>query len=121
MTDHVFLGASFLHRDPAEPWRAVRGGYVRNVLFGTDYPHAEGTLVETGDERSTTRTALAYIFSGVPEAPLRRMAGQNAIDVYGLPGEALTQVAERIGAPSPEDLAESPNPDTVPAYWSGDD
>jgi predicted TIM-barrel fold metal-dependent hydrolase len=121
MRGHVFLGASFLHRDPLEPRRAIRGGYVNQVMWGSDYPHAEGTLVETGDGKSTTRLALSYIFSGTPEGPMRRIAGQNAIDVYGFDGEALKAVADRISAPTVEDISTMPSEDTIPLYWSGED
>jgi hypothetical protein len=36
------------------------------------------------------------------------MAGETAIDVYGLDGAALTEVARRIEAPTPASLSEPP-------------
>jgi predicted TIM-barrel fold metal-dependent hydrolase len=121
MRHHVFLGASFLHRAPEEPWKASRGGYAGNVLWGSDYPHTEGTLVEHGDGTSTTRLSLSYIFSGTPERSVRQIAGANAAEVFGLDMAALERVAERIGAPTMDDLAVPPDPDDIPGYWSGND
>ena len=37
----MFLGASFQARFEAED--AIENGYWRNILWGTDYPHVEGT------------------------------------------------------------------------------
>jgi hypothetical protein len=69
---------------------------VDRWLFGTDYPHPEGTWPNSLD---WIRTA----FAGVSEADARRMLGENAIECYNLDRKALTALAERIG-PSPEDI-----------------
>jgi predicted TIM-barrel fold metal-dependent hydrolase len=121
MRDHVFLGASFLHRAPDEPWKAQRGGWDRNVLWGSDYPHTEGALVERGDGTSTIRTSLAWIFSGTDERAVRRIAGKTAAELYGMDYSALQKVAGRINAPTMEDLAEAPAEEDIPDYWDGDD
>jgi len=121
MKQHVFLGASFLHRAPDEPWKAARGGYAENILWGSDYPHTEGTLVEYGDGRSTTRTSLSYVFSGAPEQAVRPIAGANTASVYGMDMAKLARVAERIAAPTYADLSVAPDPHEVPDYWSGND
>jgi predicted TIM-barrel fold metal-dependent hydrolase len=76
---------------------AMRGTIgVDRWLFGTDYPHPEGTWPNSLD---WIRTA----FAGVSEADARRMLGENAIECYNLDRKALTALAERIG-PSPEDI-----------------
>jgi predicted TIM-barrel fold metal-dependent hydrolase len=69
---------------------------VEQWLFGTDYPHPEGTWPNTLDWIRT-------VFAGVPEREARRMLGENAVDCYGLDRSALAKVAERIG-PSVEDV-----------------
>jgi predicted TIM-barrel fold metal-dependent hydrolase len=120
MLSNVFLGASLLHRFPPETHIAISQGYGRNILWGADYPHVEGTLTNpTGP--STTRVAIQLSFAGIPERWARRMLGENAIDVYGLDGEALTKVAERISGPTPTELASPPRPELIPSYWSGAD
>lgn len=121
MRDHVFLGASFLHRAPQEPWRAIRGGYDAQVMWGSDYPHAEGTMTKMDGVDSTTRMSLSYIFAGVPEQPTRQIAGLNAARVYGFDPVALATVAERIGSPTIDDLSLPPSEDQIPLYWSGED
>jgi predicted TIM-barrel fold metal-dependent hydrolase len=121
LAENVFIGASFLHRDPAEAHLAVRDGYVTNVMWATDYPHIEGTLVhpvDPDDVQSTTRLALAFDFAGVPGDAVRAMAGQNAVGAYGLDGDALASVAARIAAPTLEDLKEPPA--WVPPNWGPD-
>jgi hypothetical protein len=121
MRDHVFLGASFLHRAPDEPWKAQRGGWDHNVLWGSDYPHTEGALIERGDGTSTIRTSLAWIFSGTGERTVRRIAGKTTAELYGMDYSALEKVAARIIAPTIEDLAEAPAEGDIPDYWDGDD
>lgn len=67
---------------------------VDRFLFGSDYPHPEGTWPNT---RAWLRTTLA----GVPEAEARLILGENAIACYGLDRGRLMTIAERIG-PTPE-------------------
>jgi predicted TIM-barrel fold metal-dependent hydrolase len=76
---------------------AMRGKIgVNRWLFGTDYPHPEGTWPNSLD---WIRTA----FAGVPEVDARRMLGENAIECYNLDRKALTAVAQSIG-PAAEDI-----------------
>jgi predicted TIM-barrel fold metal-dependent hydrolase len=98
--ENVSLGASFLAHFEAED--ALANDYSRNVLWGSDYPHQEGTwlLPENDDEPSVGRQALRRTFSGLPEADVRLMLGDNAIRVYGLDRSALAKVARRISAPT---------------------
>jgi predicted TIM-barrel fold metal-dependent hydrolase len=121
MYSNVFVGASLLHRYPPETHIAINLGHAANILWGSDYPHVEGTLSSPAGEMSTTRVAMQLSFAGVPERWTRRMLGENSIDVFGLDEEALTEVAHRISAPTPVDLAAPPPADIVPSYWSGAD
>lgn len=69
---------------------------VDHLMFGRDYPHAEGTWPNTFD---WLRTA----FADVPEHEARQILGENAVRCYNLDGAALAKVAQRIG-PRPEDI-----------------
>jgi predicted TIM-barrel fold metal-dependent hydrolase len=105
----VSIGASFLSRAEAE--RAIADGYVDRVLWGSDYPHMEGTYQYPGvadftGAESIGRQSLRFTFAGLPEAPVRDMLGLNAARVYGLDVAALEQVADRIGAPTFADVNE---------------
>lgn len=60
------------------------------IMWGNDYPHHEGTWPRT-------REALRDTFFDVPEEEARRILGENALETYGLPAEALRAIADRIG------------------------
>ena len=66
---------------------------VGRMLFGTDFPHPEGTFPNTLDWIRET-------FRGVSEEEARKILGDNAIDVYGLDRAHIESVAARIG-PTP--------------------
>jgi predicted TIM-barrel fold metal-dependent hydrolase len=108
---NVFVGASFLSRAEAEG--AIRDGYADRLMWGADYPHMEGTF-QVGDT-SFTRLSLRFTFAGLPEPTVRDMLGGTAVAVYGLDGQRLAAVAERIGAPSAADLDDPLTLDQVPA------
>jgi predicted TIM-barrel fold metal-dependent hydrolase len=63
---------------------------VHKMLFGTDYPHHEGTW-------PNTREWIKVAFEGVPEGEARRILGENAIELYGLDRAKLATIADRIG------------------------
>jgi predicted TIM-barrel fold metal-dependent hydrolase len=111
---NVFVGASFLA--PFEADDAVREGYADNVMWGSDYPHTEGTFQfpVADDEPSIGRMALRNTFAGCADDDIVRMAGANAIRVYGLDRDALQDVATQIDAPT---LAELTAP--IPAVPAG--
>jgi predicted TIM-barrel fold metal-dependent hydrolase len=114
--EQVALGASFLaHYEAVD---AIEQGYVDNVLWGSDYPHAEGTWQNPAspDDESIGRLAMRATFAGLDDTSIRKMAGLNACRVYGLDAEALAVVAARIGAPTGTELA-TPI-DAVPAGGS---
>jgi predicted TIM-barrel fold metal-dependent hydrolase len=102
--DQVFVGASFLSHFEAET--AIEGGYAANYMWGSDYPHREGTwaFTESPDEASRTRLALHATFTGLDAVMVKGMLGANAVRVLDLDGEALQRVADRINAPAVESL-----------------
>jgi hypothetical protein len=69
---------------------------VERLMFGRDYPHAEGTWPNTFDW-------LRDAFSAVPEAEARLILGENAVRCYGLDSQRLRRLADRIGPP-PDDV-----------------
>ena len=82
-------------------------GNATQLLWGSDYPHLEGTFVnpEGRDTPSVTRLALRHTFCHTsPETP-SGWSGGNAIDIYGLDADALRTVADEIGAPTLDELA----------------
>jgi predicted TIM-barrel fold metal-dependent hydrolase len=113
MKGNVFFGASFA--SPYEAEQAVVNGFESQLMWGSDYPHVEGTFVHPGGSEmpSVTRLALRNSFCNVAPDKIRRMVGQNAIDVYDLDRSALQEVSTSIGAPTLNELT-SPI-DAVPA------
>ncbi|MFM8303163.1 MAG: amidohydrolase family protein [Actinomycetota bacterium] len=105
LAHNVYVGASFA--SPFEVQQAVEHGFVSQMLWGSDYPHLEGTFVyrDGEDLPSVTRLALRHTFFDVAPDVTRRMLGETAIDVYGLDRAALQAIAVDIGAPTPDDLA----------------
>ena len=81
---NVFVGASFLA--PFEAARAVDEGYASQLLWGSDYPHIEGTWQYAADDDAEpiTRAAQRNTFCGIPADATRAMLGENAVRVYGL-------------------------------------
>jgi predicted TIM-barrel fold metal-dependent hydrolase len=109
---NLFHGATFLSKGEAE--RAVADGYYTNTLWGSDYPHIEGTwqLPHSDDEETYTHKSLRYTFAEIPLDKTRAMVGLNAIDVYGLDRDHLQAVANRIQAPTKQSITE--HLDTIP-------
>jgi len=82
-----FIGASFLHpEDCAERHRIG----TQKLMWGSDYPHLEGTWPNTMD-------SLRRTFSTVPEDELRAMLGGNAAGVFGFDVGRLERLAQKIG------------------------
>ena len=61
-----------------------------NILWGSDYPHPEGTWPETSRH-------LLETFRGVPEEELAMMLGGNAARVYNFDLGKLGPLVARIG------------------------
>jgi len=60
------------------------------LMWGSDYPHPEGSWPETP-------LRLSDSFTGVPEDEAAAILGGNAIDFYGFDAEKLAGIAARIG------------------------
>jgi predicted TIM-barrel fold metal-dependent hydrolase len=84
---NCYLGASLLA--PEEAANRDQVGFDR-IMWGVDYPHAEGCY-------PYTKEALRLTFAGVPEDELRMMLSGTAAKVYGFDLDSLQAVADRIG------------------------
>jgi predicted TIM-barrel fold metal-dependent hydrolase len=82
-----YVGASFMRRSEV-PERHRIG--IDRVMWGTDYPHSEGTS-------PYTREALRFTFSDVDPDEVALMLGVNAAKVYGFDLDALAPLIARIG------------------------
>ena len=103
--ENVFIGWTVLA--PFEAEDAVRNGYDSQVLWGSDYPHPEGSwqYPRTDDEEPMTHLHLRDSFARLPADRAAAMIGGNAIRVYGLDAAKLQRVAERINSLTYEQLA----------------
>jgi predicted TIM-barrel fold metal-dependent hydrolase len=104
MGSNVFMGASFA--SPFEVQQAVEHGFSSQVLWGSDHPHVEGTYLYQSDPSmpSVTRLSLRNTFCDLAPADIRAMVGGNAIDAYGLDRAGLQAIADRIDAPTIDEL-----------------
>jgi predicted TIM-barrel fold metal-dependent hydrolase len=84
---NCFLGSSPLR--PAECAMRHQIG-VANIMWGADYPHAEGSFPYTLE-------ALRLTFADVPEDEVRVMLADNAARFYGFDLAALAPLAARCG------------------------
>ncbi len=87
------LGASFLA--PHEAVDRHRIG-VDKLMWGSDYPHLEGTWPNTLD-------ALRGTFGEMPVHEIRQILGGNAQAVYGFDADLLAPIGAKVG-PSLEDV-----------------
>jgi predicted TIM-barrel fold metal-dependent hydrolase len=84
---NVFLGSSCMPRREAELRDRIG---VANIMWGSDYPHPEGTW-------PVTREQMIETFHGLPEDDVAAMLGGNAAGVYGFDTEKLAPLVSRIG------------------------
>lgn len=84
---NCWLGASFM---PEHEGRFRHQIGVDRLMWGSDYPHLEGTW-------PNTMKALNETFALYPEQEIRDILGLNAANAYGFDLAALAPVAERIG------------------------
>ena len=123
MAKNVFVGASFA--SPYEVEQAILHGLDSQLLWGSDYPHLEGTFVypEGRDTPSVTKLSLRNTFSGIDPTKAARMVGGTAVDVYNLDERALQDVAREIGALTLEEMATPidavPEGASITAFRSG--
>lgn len=84
---NINIGASCIPRADVD-LRGLIG--VQNMMWGSDYPHPEGTWPHT-------RKYYTDVFSGIPEDEGRKILGENAVDWYGLDRSKLQAIADEIG------------------------
>jgi len=101
---NFWMGASFLR--PSEAPIAGEQVAVDRVMWGSDYPHSEGSL-------GFTTEALRAGFGGRPEAEARAMIETNAAAFFRFDLDALRPLADRIG-PSVDEVAQPLAPDDYP-------
>lgn len=89
--------ATFISRAEAELRHEIS---LPNLLWGSDYPHPEGTW-------PYTERCLRHAFSGLPGAEVADILGGNALALYEFDAEALRPLADRVG-PRLEDLSKPP-------------
>lgn len=95
---NCWLSASALFDEGSVAVREAIG--ISNVMWGTDFPHPEGSWPHT-------REKMQKYMTGIPDAELTKMLGSNAIDCYGLDARALHAIAARIGPPKSLFVGES--------------
>ena len=96
-----FVGASSIKKSEVRLRDEIG---TSRMMFGRDYPHAEGTWPNTWD---WLRDALA----DYSEVDARALLGENAAHCYRLDEVALRAVADRIGPRSEDLLGGSPSVD----------
>jgi predicted TIM-barrel fold metal-dependent hydrolase len=84
---NVRVGASCMPRREAELRHQIGVG---SIMWGTDYPHPEGSWPHTRDQ-------LLGTFHDLPEDEIARMLGGNAAEFYGVDTEKLAPLVARIG------------------------
>ncbi|MCH2170548.1 amidohydrolase [Myxococcota bacterium] len=79
---------------------------VDRILWGSDYPHYEGTF-------PYTRQSLRRTFHDVDPTEVRAMLGENAAHLYDFDLERLSALAQNVG-PRPEEVAVPLSPEEMP-------
>jgi predicted TIM-barrel fold metal-dependent hydrolase len=82
-----YIGASFMPKHEGE-YRHEIG--LDRIMWGSDYPHMEGTW-------PNTREYLRETFAEYPEEELRAILGNNALSAYDFDENVVGAVADRIG------------------------
>ena len=84
---NCWIGASFPAPSDA---KSIQDIGVDNVMWGSDYPHTEGTYPHT-------REALRNTFAGWEESDLRAVLAGNAAHVYRMDLDHLAPIASKHG------------------------
>ena len=82
-----YIGASFM---PVHEGKHRHEIGLDRIMWGSDYPHMEGTWPNTMEHLQTT-------FAGYPETEARALLGINALAVYDFDPAVLEPAADRIG------------------------
>jgi hypothetical protein len=102
------MGNSFQSRQEAEA--AIAIGREDRFLWGSDYPHPEGTYIHAPDPDAypRTRLSIAHNYHGLPLQKVRKLLGENALNAFPrLDRASLHRVAAGIGVSTAE-LAVAP-------------
>ncbi len=84
---NIRVGSSAMSRREAELRHEIG---LETIMWGTDYPHPEGTW-------PFTRKFMVEVFQGLPEDDIAAMLGGNAAEFYGFDTDKLAPIVERIG------------------------
>jgi len=85
---NIYVGCSALPDE--ETTQSYYDIGIDRILWGTDYPHPEGTWPGTLEK-------MILSLGGLPEGDIQRMLGTNALDIYDVDQAALWDIAGRIG------------------------
>lgn len=96
---NIYVGASFMSKREARMF--VDLGIDDRALWGSDYPHIEGTW-------PWTIQSLHQTFEGIPIDSARKMLSGNAAAAYGFDLDKLRPIANKIGPTMPEVLSAPP-------------
>ena len=92
-----FIGASFM---PAHEGRDRHEIGLDKLMWGSDYPHLEGTW-------PFTMKSLNATFGDYPESEIHALLGENAAKVYGFDLKKLRPIGDRVG-PTLESIRNQP-------------
>jgi predicted TIM-barrel fold metal-dependent hydrolase len=92
---NCWLGVS--QPGPEDAAAAIELG-VDKFMWGSDYPHREGT-------HPFTREHLRQVFEGMEPGVIQQILGDNAAEIYGFDMEALAPIAAQYG-PTHAEIAE---------------
>ena len=84
---NAYIGAAFMD-DTSATQRYEIG--VDKLMWGSDYPHIEGTWPHTAEK-------LSRAFADVPRAEVAKMLGETAAKVYGFDVPKLSSLVAQIG------------------------
>ena len=86
-TSNCFIGAAFLDGDAAEARYDIG---VDKLMWGSDYPHLEGTWPHTSE-------SLEQALGSVPADEVTQILGATAARVYDFDAEQLGELAAELG------------------------
>ena len=86
--ENCVVAASFLHRSDCE--RREKIGGASHIMWGSDYPHSEGTF-------PFSEAGIRKTFAGLDRAEVQQMLAGTAAEVYGFDLDALAPIAATCG------------------------
>lgn len=100
---NCWIASSFMARFEAEQRHSTG---LERLMWGTDYPHYEGSY-------GFTKECLRATFAGLPVDEVRLILGENAVKCFNLDRDAVRAVADRIG-PFPSEVDRPLDPSEEP-------